>query len=107
MAGLDRLQDESHLLAAGMHDGGAAGLGEQPPERVELPHLERVDHRQRVGRRNLDQAELAAVGVFRHEFRVEGDVGVGGEPVDEGPELRLGRDQIVSVCGRVGLSHAG
>ncbi len=105
--GLDRLQDEAHLLAAGMHDCGAAGLGEQPPERVQLLHLERVDHRERVGGSNLDQAELAAIGVFRHEFGVEGDVGVGGEPIDERSELRLGRDQIVAIGRRVGGSHAG
>jgi transcription elongation factor Elf1 len=44
--------------------------------------------------------------VLRHEFRVKGDIRMGGETVNECTELRLGRNQIVAVCGRMGLSHA-
>ena len=85
--GLNRMQDEAHLLATGVHDGRAAGLGHQSPEGLKLAHRQRIDHRQRVWGRHLDQAELAAVGVLRHEFRVEGEVGVVGEPGDERCQL--------------------
>ena len=106
-AGLDRVQDKAHFLAARVNHRGAAGLREQPPEGLELADLERVDHRERVGGRDLDQAELAAVGVLGDEFRVEGDVGMARQPLHELLELRIGGDVVVGAGGSSRIGHAG
>ena len=94
----DRVEDEAEFLAAGVDDRGAAGLGEEPPEGLEIAGREGVDGGEDAGGRYLHETELAAVGVLRDELGVEAEVRVAGESVDQIAEL--------GVASRYTNSHA-
>ena len=93
------MQDEAQLLAARMHHRRAARFGQEPPERLEVVGLERVDDSEDTRCGHLHEAELAAVGVLGDKLRVEAEMGVLGEPVSEVSDLQVGGDDLERVGG--------
>ena len=81
------MKNEAELFAACVDDRGASGLRQQPPERLQVAGLQGVDGGEDAGGGHLHEAELTAVGVLRDEFRVEADVRMSGETVDEVADL--------------------
>ena len=99
------MQDEAHLLAAGVNDRLAARLRQEPPEGLDLPDRQRVDNGQHAGGRYLEQAELAAVGVLRDKLGVEGHKRHVCQSVDQVAKPGIGHDHVEVGAGMGGIGH--
>ena len=62
-----------------MHDGLVVAIDDRLPERPNVVHDHRVDHRQTLGRADLDQAEFGPIGILGDEFRVQRNPRTRGE----------------------------
>ena len=82
---IDRLETELHFAAAGMHDGLVVAIDDRLPERPNVVHDHRVDHRQTLGRADLDQAEFGPIGILGDEFRVQRNPRTRGEFLQNSP----------------------
>ena len=76
---IDRQETELHFAAGGMHDRLVVAVDDRLPERPHVVHDHRVDHRQMLGRADLDQAEFGPIGILGDEFRVQRNPRTRGE----------------------------
>ena len=90
-----RLPNEAKFLAARMDERFAARRGEQVPQRREIVHLQRIDDGQVAVRRELDQAEIRLIAVFRHKFRVVSHNRRRGDRLAEIAKVLVGGDVFV------------
>ena len=76
---IDRLQTEFHFAAPGVYDGLVLAGDDRLPERPHVVYDHGVDHRQTLGRADLDQAEFGPVGMLGDELRVQRNPGARGK----------------------------
>ena len=90
----DDRQRKTKLFAAGMDDRLVPLGGKPLPKRSRIGHGQRIDDRQSIVRRHLDQTQFRAIRVFRNEFGVESNrVGV-GKLIGQRGEAFGGSDRI-------------
>ena len=69
--------------------------GQQLPERLDVVDVLRIDHRQPLAGRHLDQAQFRPVGMLRHKLGIEGNRRLLGQVATKIGQLSVGRDVIV------------
>ena len=94
-------QADPQVLAGRVHHDLDRRVVDDVPERVEIADRQRIDHRQPVARRDLDQAEDRLERVFRDELGVEGKPAARPQVLDQRGELR----RVVMIVSR--RSHVG